>query len=436
MEKEIELLDHQMQFMQSNKPCTIMIAGRGSGKSYVAGMKSATLLLNGFNVLGIAQNYKMTKKVLFRSVEDALNIIGVPFEKNIGDLTIKVNNATLYGFSAENKDGPRGLTNIKALILDEAALAPKELYDVACACLRGQGPPESYLITTPRGRGNWINTMIKDPDNNVIHATTYDNTYLDDLFVKNLEKIYDSDFAKQELIGEVLDTDEPNQFISSALLNSSIGISTETNKNDKIVFGVDVARFGSDKTVIYVRVGKNIVDREALDKSDTFDIVNLVEKYERKYGRDNVDQINIDCSGGYGAGPYDVLSKSRKNVVACEFGGKSPDEHLSNFRTYLYQNVVTYLKNGGKVGYRTELDEELVAQEYIINSKGKKACVPKDNVKQKLGRSCDDSDSFALCVHCDGDMFKKTDKVLQEIKNDMFAYKFKSIGKKAGFVND
>jgi len=431
----IDLMSHQKQLMLSDSPVTLFVGGRSCGKSWILGMKIATTLLEGFNVLGVSQSYKTAKLVLLKAVTDALDIIGVTYETNIGDLTLKVGKSTLYLFSAQSLEAVRGLTNIRLLAVDEIALCPEEGFNICLATLRGQGAPKVVACTTPRGK-HWINKYMDDDSNTVIRATTMSNTFLDDGFVKLLEKQYSDDFYKQEILGEVLDNDSPNQFISTRLIIDAQK-KVEDNPKWKITFGIDCARFGVDKTIIIVRKGKNIVDREALNKSDTHDIVALVEKYERKYGATNISDISFDGTGGFAAGPVDILRKGgRKNVKEINFASKSPDDNIKNMRTYLYKLALDYFHNGGTIGDNQELAEELESQEYIIGPDGKKGLVPKENIKQKLGRSPDDSDAFVLSLMTTGDMFMKEDTLIREIKNDTFRFKFNSISVKSGFKND
>lgn len=433
MEIEVNLLKHQYQFMTSNKPITVMICGRGSGKTFVAGMKIATLLATGKNVIGTAQTYGMVKKVLLKSIEESCRILNLEYEKNISDMTLKVGDATFYGFSAENPEGPRGLTNIKALVMDEAALAPKEMFDITCACLRGQGEPEIYLISTPRGSQNWLSKISEEDNTNLILASTYDNKFLDNSFVKLLESQYDEEFARQELLGEIVNFEGEAQFFKTSMIQAAMRICTPES-NWKLTFGVDCARFGGDATAIVVRKGKIIIDYEKLYKTDTHDIVRLVEKMERKHGKPH--SIAIDTSGGYGAGPYDILKLTRNNVISCNFGTSSPEEFCQNYRTYIYDLANKYLNEGGLIGNLQELEEELLAQEYVINTRGKKQLKDKSIIKQKLGRSPDICDAFCLSlVTLDNDMFYDHSEE-EAISKVLFKYKVDSMNKRMAFKND
>lgn len=433
MDVEISLTKHQMQIMQSTSPVTIGIMGRSAGKSYVIGFRIATLLLQGYNVIGLAQTYKATKQVLFKAVQDALRTLGIEYEQNIGDMTIKVGDAILYGFSAESGESIRGLTNIKALVIDEACLCPKSTFDIAAACLRGQGDPLVYLISTPRGKANWVAKLCDDPDVTVVHATSYDNPFNSKEFIKLLESRYDEEFVRQELLGEIVNFEGEAQFFKTSMIQAAMRICTPES-NWKLTFGVDCARFGSDATAIVVRKGKIIIDYEKHYKTDTHDIVRLVEKMERKHGKPH--SIAIDTSGGYGAGPFDILKLTRSNVISCNFGSGSPEEFCQDYRTYIYDLAYKYLNEGGLIGNLQELEEELLAQEYVINTRGKKKLKDKSIIKQKLGRSPDICDAFCLSlVTLDNEMFYDRSEE-EAISKVLFKYKVDSMNKRMGFKND
>lgn len=433
MDVEISLTKHQIQIMQSTSPITIGIMGRAAGKSYVIGFKIATLLLEGYNVIGLAQTHRATMDVLFKAVIIALNNLGVEYDLNISSKKIIVGDATLYGFSAESGESIRGLTNIKALVIDEAALCPREVFDIAAACLRGQGDPLVYLISTPRGKANWVAKLCDEENVNVIHATSYDNPFLPQSYIKLLESQYDEEFARQELLGEIVNFEGEDQFFKTSTINAAKRVMA-LESNWKLTFGLDCARFGGDATAIVVRKGKMLIDYEKLYKTDTHDIVRLVEKMERKHGRPH--SIAIDTTGGWGAGPFDILKLTRNNVISCNFGSSSPDVFCFKFRTYIYNLANKYFNEGGLIGSLQELEEELLAQEYVINTNGKKQLKDKSIIKQKLGRSPDICDAFCLSlVTLDGDMFyDRTEESL--LSDSLFKFKIKAMNKRMAFKND
>ena len=147
----INLLPHQKRFLQSEKTFTILCGGRSCGKTFCASWLVVRWLLEGFDVLCTAQSYKTLERVLFKGVVEKISEMGIQPECNKTKMEIRLNGHTAYFYSAEksNIDNVRGLTNIKALVMDEAALASKEFLDVAMATLRGEGigDPRIYMMS-------------------------------------------------------------------------------------------------------------------------------------------------------------------------------------------------------------------------------------------------------------------------------------------------
>lgn len=394
---EVSLLKHQIDFLQSTKPITVLLAGRGAGKSFVAAYKTIQLLAQGFNVLVFAQTYKALTQVLMKEIENRLRYHEIPFEYNKGSMQISLENgATVFGYSSESPDSVRGLTNVKALIIDEAALAPKAVFDIASACLRGQGAPETYLISTPRGNANWLSILIEEKaeSTEVFHATTHQNIFLDEAFVALLESQYSDSFYEQEILGKITGFELENQFFPTLLLNEALSKVVNGDELGKVcVFGIDVARFGQDSTVISVRRGHKLLTQVDLQKANSFEIAKEVEKLSKFY---KPKWICFDGTGGFAGGSVDVLrEKGFKNVVEVNFSANG-DKDTANRRAFMYDQALNWFKEGGSIQGFGELQVELLAQEYFINSRQKKQLVPKSTIKQKLGKSPDLADSFVL----------------------------------------
>lgn len=435
MDVEILLTKHQIELLESTSTITIGIMGRFAGKSYAIGYKIALLLSEGYNVIGMSQTDKTVGEVLIRYTKQALDAMHIHYTENIADRKIIAGKATLFGLAYSTYENIRGFSDIKALVIDEACLCSKQAYEAVLPCIRGQGDPLIYLISTPKGAHNWVAKLTEDPNNNVIYATSYDNPFISKILTDELEKLYSEETVRQELMGEITNFEEVDQAIPTKLINDAYK-NVIDEQNWKITFGLDCARFGDDKTVLVVRKGKNILDIDRLTKSDTMDIVNLVEKYERKYGRDNINSIAIDCTGGWGNGAYDLLKLSRSNVIPCNFSSSSPLDYCNNFRTYIYELALQYLQNGGTLGNNIELKDELLSQSYFINGKGKKQLKDKAIIKHKLGRSPDDSDAFCLSLVTKGDMFIKDQRQSEQFKINYKLATSNRIRQATRWVND
>ena len=398
-----KLLRHQIRLLKSKKPKTLMMAGRGAGKSQGAGRLVLKLLSEHKSILISGPTYKQLKIVLFREIETALRLHGVPYHLDksqmIFTVTIGGEDLFVYGVSADSYESARGYTNITALIMDEAALHTKQCLDVLMACLRGQFEPQVYLLTTPRGSSNWTAAFLDDPDCEVITCGTKDNFFLSPAYIELLEKQYSGDFYRQEILGEIVDS------ITQALLSTADVKRMRQNLPVPAagvwgrVAGLDVGlSLGGDPSVLVVREGPNFIDSASWQLADTNE---LATRVVQELVRLRVHTLVID-STAIGKGPADVIRKMFPNTILINFGASSTDPAYTNRRAQIWMTMARKIKEGvismpadGDVW--NDVCEELGMTEYMLmRSTNKMMLEPKDKVKSKLGRSPDAGDAAAL----------------------------------------
>lgn len=354
-------------------------------------------LINGDKILCFSQSYKSLTQNLFSEILKRFEEIGQKPDYNKTAMTISFNGGICYGYSYENHESCRGLTEVKWLFLDEVALAPIDILAVAGPCCRGNFTPMIRFCSTPRAGSYW-NRWIKEGmlsgSMDVFTAKMSDNTFISKESIElAMNSITDPVLRKQELEGEIIDSVVENCIISFDL------VSQPTSSDHKYVIGADMARFGNDSTVIIVRNSFEIVERVELLHADTFEIASTIDKLEQQYRY--VDGIYIDATGGYGAGVEDTLKLSHDNVIGVNFGSKATDEYSFNMRSEIYFNLAKALEDGfyiDKVKYGNVIDE-LYATSYFITPNGKRAIVPKDKIKEIIGHSPDTADALALTFY-------------------------------------
>lgn len=162
--------------------------------------------------------------------------------------------------------------------------------------------------------------------------------------------------------------------------------------------GVDVARFGDDRTVIFPRQGRRAfaptVMRHARDSAQSVDIATKVLAVRQDLGA----KVTImDATGGWAAGARDVLLASGSRPVEVQFHGPSivNPEKYKNRRAEMWFGMAEWVKGGGWLPNLPELVAELTTPTYTFLG-GKFLMEPKDNVKARLGRSPDVADALAL----------------------------------------
>ena len=138
---------------------------------------------------------------------------------------------------------------------------------------------------------------------------------------------------------------------------------------DSVVLAVDVARFGSDKSVILRRRGVVVEEVHALPGLDTMKltghIVNVIDTCKP-------DEVVVD-EVGIGAGVVDRLREQGYSVSGVNVGGVARDsEHFANLRAEGYWNLRQLLLDGSlSLPSDNELVGQLAGLRYTFNSTGK-----------------------------------------------------------------
>lgn len=215
--KEIELSQSQIDFIDSDKYNTLFCGGLGSGKTYGGSLWAIKMLLQYPNTPGLitANTYSQLKKATLVSFFNMCDFLGIRYKYNINNSYIQINDTIIYCASMEKYDALRGI-EVGWAWSDECAFYKKEAFDVMIARIRHKkGPCQWKGTTTPNGF-NWLYDYFilnTTQDKMVIKSRTLDNTVnLPDTYVKQLTAQYDSRLSKQELDGEFVNLNSGNVY--------------------------------------------------------------------------------------------------------------------------------------------------------------------------------------------------------------------------------
>ena len=393
MNIEIKLLKHQRAFLESKDNKVLLLAGRATGKSYVASIAAAMNMLMGKRLIVFAQTFSSLQRNIFAEIVNRLDEWKVSYNYNKSSMIISVGNGICYGYSYENIESVRGLTNISVCIADEIALAPiPEVFFAAVSPVM-RGPniiPKFYALTTPRGGSTWNELFKYDSSWDIITATTFDNTFLSSESIQLMKESLTVEMQQQELYGQLLDMQVENAIIDIDKVN------TVPNGSDEQYYcGIDFARYGSDSTCIVIRNGYSIVEMNKMNNADTDEIVNTYLTLCKKY---NPIMTAIDSTGGYDIGFYDRLKHTNKEIQEVNFGSASDDGICANKRSFIYFNLATALENGFAID-DNEMRQALRYTTWSLTANGKRILTPKDNIKRIIGHSPDSLDALALSFY-------------------------------------
>ena len=173
---------------------------------------------------------------------------------------------------------------------------------------------------------------------------------------------------------------------------------------DKLIgIGLDVARFGDDKTVIVVRIGIHVVDIQRFSKVDVMEttgyIVNAIREWKPNY-------LNIDGTGGLGAAVYDRLLELDMDSVCdifCYEMHSKPKMNLkkvADLRTEMAIMLMDKFREGEiTLPADKDLADAIAYMKYEVLSTGLFRLADKKKVKKSLRRSPDEFDALALAFY-------------------------------------
>lgn len=186
-------------------------------------------------------------------------------------------------------------------------------------------------------------------------------------------------------------------------LNTLLGIDEITNavnrgvKDEDIIgsqkrLGVDVSRFGDDRTVIFPRQGLVAFVPVIMRNARSHEIAARVMQAKSTWGS---EMEFIDGTGGYGSGVIDSLIQAGQSPQEIQFSGKPIDTRYHNKRSEMWFLMAEWIKRGGCIPNDPDLIKELSTPSYTFQN-GKFLLEPKDQIKDRLGFSPDLAD--ALCL--------------------------------------
>jgi hypothetical protein len=162
--------------------------------------------------------------------------------------------------------------------------------------------------------------------------------------------------------------------------------------------GIDVARFGDDRTVIFPRQGlmafKPVIMRHRRGDPVSVDIASRVMMAKSKW----VSEIEFfDDTVGWAHGAIDVMRAAGHNSQAIDFGSKKTyNPKYKNRRAEMLLSVVEWVRRGGCLPDIPELIPEMTTPTYWYTDDGKFQVESKSQIKDRLTYSTDLFDGLGL----------------------------------------
>ena len=318
---------------------------------------------------------------------------------NEGELSVrfKHNGAIIRLFGGDNPDAMRGL-RLDGIVMDEVAQLKNELWTDIVQPALSDRLGWSIFIGTPSGINLFSELYYKAIDEDgwtAARFTVYDTESLHPNEVTRLKRdMSETSFAREYLCDFSAAGDD--QLIALAdTEDAAQRVYQKTHVEfSPVILGIDPARFGDDRSVVFRRQGKQgfkpIVYR-GIDNMDlAARVANLIEEH-------NPDAVF--CDAGAGSGVIDRLRQLSYDVIEIPFGGKAtkPEQYI-NRRTEMWWLMKQWIEEGGAIPNDTALKQELATPIYWYDNVGRRVLESKDQIKKRLqgAGSPDLADALAL----------------------------------------
>lgn len=205
----------------------------------------------------------------------------------------------------------------------------------------------------------------------------------------------ESDFVKVNILGQ-FPSQQANKLIGPDLvLEASTRKLDDHYKQDPLIFGLDVARYGDNASVLFQRQG-NMTWRPQVWRE--LSLMSLADQVATEYISKNPAALFVDQSG-VGGGLIDRLRQLGVPVLGVDFGGSPMDSRFQDRRSEMYWKMAEWLKRGGVIPDDIQLRQELVSPNFQYRATGKITkfkLESKDEMKKRGVASPDMADGLAL----------------------------------------
>jgi len=377
--------------------------GRAGGKSYA--FADCLLLLARQKKLFVAcvrEVQNSIKDSVYKLLSDRVQHYGFEeyaFYEDRIENTLTGSRFVFKGLKDQNSQNIKSLEGVDICWIEEGQSISKASFEVLDPTIRKAGSEIWVSMNRELENDAIWKAIAAHPDDQtfVCKVNYYDNPYCPDEMRYLAEKCKQDNIDDYEHIWLGSPIYQGNTKLISAK-DVRRAMEPKINKSTSpLIIGVDIARYGDDKTVFCFRRGRWCYKLESFSHMDTVEVANKIMADIRNL---QPARIFIDI-GNNGAGVYDILKDrgQSKLVRGINFGGRAMyDDRYYNKRAEMWGEANEWLKQELPVQLPNddELMEDLCSVNKKYDSQGRLQLQSKDDVKREIGRSPDKADAFVL----------------------------------------
>lgn len=301
------------------------------------------------------------------------------------------NPEALQGFHSENM----------LFICEEASGIPDVVFQVGEGSLSTEGAKivmcgnptrsDGYFYESFHSmRDRWFNMTVSCEEGDYVSAS----------FLEDMKSKYgdESNIYKVRVLGE-FPTQSDDVLLPLHLVESATKRDIQPSPTTPVVWGLDVARYGSDRSALAKRRGQELLEPiKTWSGKDLMELAGIIlTEYDAVRYNDRPHAIYIDAIG-IGAGLADRLKELDMPAVSISVSeSASLKDKFTRLRDELFWNCREWFEGRDvKIPQDETLIQEITGIRYKFLSTGKLKIESKDEMKRRGQRSPDVADAFVL----------------------------------------
>lgn len=385
----------------------IFYGGRGGAKSW--GLARTALMMG----MDMSLRFLCTREVQ-NSIKDSVHkLLSDTIKKNSlsdfyrvtnNSITSKINDTEFIfkGLRETSVDSVKSLEGIDICMVEEGQKVSHKSFEILTPTIRGrEGSPLPFSQIWIAYNPLFVNDPVYElfvknprPRSYIKKVNYWDNPYFPDELRQEMEHLYKIDYASYLHIweGEPISQGYNSVFSFEGVAQA---MQREIEGEGEYQVGADIARYGDDRIVFFMRKGlkhiKNVIYRKLSITETARRLKSFVEGNKEML-------IKVDDTG-VGGGVTDILKEEGYNAIGVNFGGvpKNKDKY-PNVASEMWFEVSDILPSC-QLPEMEELKSELCTRQYTIDNKGRRVIESKEQYKEREKKSPDIADAFLLCYY-------------------------------------
>ena len=338
-----------------------------------------------------ARNMPSAFKDLLEFKSDKISLKGATDSFAVARTSRRENPESLAGFHSPHM----------LFVVEEASGVPNVIFETASGALSTPGAKIIMCGNPTRSDGYFYDAFHGDRDKwHCITVSCEEGEYVDPKFIDEMSGKYgaESNVFKVRVLGE-FPTQSDDVLLPLHLIEDAVTRDVEAGPTTPVVWGLDVARFGGDRSALAKRQGNVLIEPiKTWQNKDLMELAGIVlSEYDAVPYSMRPQAIYIDAIG-LGAGLADRLRELDMPAVAVSVSETaSLKDRFNRLRDELFWGAREWFEaRDCHIPDDGTLMAELSGIRYKYLSTGKLKVESKDEMKRRGQRSPDVADAFVL----------------------------------------